>query len=112
MERPPRRDRRLHHGVGSGPCGRRIHGRQVHLHSLRQQGRARIEGGTKAIKNTGKEIEMRKESWPRRSQTSSATSAPARRCTTSPKSDEDIILRAADLVSLARTGVEVDYRGR
>ena len=69
----------------------------------------RIEGGTKAIKNTGKEVEMRKE-------LAEAVANVVGNISTRKKydiseDDEDIILRAADLVSLARTGVEVDYRG-
>ena len=60
----------------------------------------RIEGGTKAIKNTGKEVEMRKE-------LAEAVANVVGNISTRKKydiseDDEDIILRAADLVSLPR----------
>ena len=70
----------------------------------------RIAAGTRAIRNTGREAAMRKEM--------AETVAglidnlnPDPRDLSLQDDEEDRILRAADIVTLARTGVETDYRG-
>jgi hypothetical protein len=72
-------------------------------------GIGRIEGGGHAIRNTGKEVEMRREMA--EAVAGVIGNVNTRKKYTISAEDEDIILHAADLVSLARTAVEVDYRG-
>jgi hypothetical protein len=69
----------------------------------------RAEGGTKAMRNTGDETKMRAE-------LAAAVAGVMTKVDVSrpyPLTEPDIktIVEAADLVTLARTGVELDYRG-
>jgi hypothetical protein len=68
----------------------------------------RIAAGTRAIKNTGQETAMRRE-------LSEAVAGLIRTVTKRKyaltEAEERRILKAADVVTLARTGVETDYRG-
>jgi hypothetical protein len=69
----------------------------------------RITGGKRAMRNTGAETQMRKE------MADAVAGVIAAADTATPYTisdeDEDTIVQAADLVTLARTGVELDYRG-
>jgi hypothetical protein len=72
-------------------------------------GHGRVVGGLRAIRNTGDETRMRNEM-------ASAVAAVVNGIDLDDiyqltEQDEDAIVRAADLVTLARTGVEIDYRG-
>jgi hypothetical protein len=69
----------------------------------------RIDGGTHAIRNAGKEADMRRE-------LAEAVRAVVKGIDVNTvyeigADEENAILSAADLVTLARTGVELDYRG-
>ncbi|MCA1379840.1 MULTISPECIES: hypothetical protein [Bradyrhizobium] len=69
----------------------------------------RINGGLKAMRNTGSEVAMRDELAEAVAGLMSGidTSQPYELT----NDDETTIVEAAELVTLARTGVEVDYRG-
>jgi hypothetical protein len=69
----------------------------------------RLSAGKLAMENTGQEIEMRQEMAAAVADLISTVVASREY----PISDDDAqrILRAADLVTLVRTGVELDYRG-
>jgi predicted transcriptional regulator len=69
----------------------------------------RRTSGQKAMRNTGKEVEMRKEMAGAVAGVVSGID-PSRVYLLS-EDDEDTIVDAANLVTLARTGVELDYRG-
>jgi hypothetical protein len=71
--------------------------------------RGRLGGGKRAMRNTGDEARMRKEMA--EAVAGVVTGIDPSDVYKLSESDEDTILRAADLVTLARTGVEVDYRG-
>ena len=68
----------------------------------------RQKAGRRAIGNTGQEVEMRAE-------LASAVAGVIAGMNTEPvtitDAETDVLLAAADLVTLARTGVEYDYRG-
>src|SRR5262249_32743803 len=69
----------------------------------------RLESGRRAIRNTGREIEMRE-------QLADAVAGLIKTFDPSniyqlTEADENVIIAAANLVTLARTGVEIDYRG-
>jgi hypothetical protein len=81
--------------------------RFVTVRSSSKEGR--VESGRCAMRNTGREIEMRKE-------LADAVAGLIRTIDPSnvyelSEADENVIIRAANLVTLARTGVELDYRG-
>lgn len=70
--------------------------------------KGRMSAGRKAIGNTGSEIEMRAElAHVVGAVLSSITELPI----TMTEDETEILLAAADLVTLARTGVEYDYQG-
>ena len=69
----------------------------------------RISAGTHAIRNTGVESTMRKELADAVAGLISHID-PAQPCEVTDKEAEQILL-AANIVTLARTGVEIDYRG-
>jgi hypothetical protein len=69
----------------------------------------RIESGLQAIRNTGREAQMREELADAVSSLI-ATIDPSNPYKVT-KPNENIIVHAANLVTLARTGVEIDYRG-
>jgi hypothetical protein len=68
--------------------------------------KGRVAAGRKAIGNTGSEIQMRAE-------LADAVAGVLAGMETTPITDQerDRLLAAADLVTLARTGVEYDYKG-
>jgi DNA-binding transcriptional ArsR family regulator len=71
--------------------------------------RGRVAGGRRAMRNTGEEITMRRE-------LANAVAGLIQTINSGhfyklTDDDEDMIVRAADLVTLARTAVEQDYRG-
>jgi hypothetical protein len=68
----------------------------------------RVAAGRKAIGNTGSEIQMRAELA---GAVAGVIAGMETTGTTLTKEETDIVLAAADLVTLARTGVEFDYRG-
>ena len=69
----------------------------------------RIGGGLRAVRNTGSEVAMRHELAD--AVAGLINSIDADNVYVLTDADEDAIVRAADLVTLARTGVEIDYRG-
>jgi hypothetical protein len=69
----------------------------------------RIASGLQAIRNTGREVQMREELAEAVSNLI-ATVDPANPFELT-EPNETVIVRAANLVTLARTGVELDYRG-
>ena len=69
----------------------------------------RIGGGLRAVRNTGSEVAMRRELAD--AVAGLINSIDANNVYVLTDEDEDVIVRAADLVTLARTGVEIDYRG-
>jgi hypothetical protein len=69
----------------------------------------RIASGLKAIRNTGREKQMRQELADAVSGLIGTVDPSQPYELTEP--DENVIVRAANLVTLARTGVEIDYRG-
>jgi hypothetical protein len=68
----------------------------------------RVAAGRKAIGNTGVEAQMRAELA---AAVAGVIAGMETTGTTLPEEETDIVLAAADLVTLARTGVEYDYRG-
>jgi hypothetical protein len=68
----------------------------------------RLPAGIRAIRNTGSEIAMRKEMA---EAVAGLIGTVAEHDCSLTEAEEDRILRAADLVTRARTGVELDYRG-
>jgi hypothetical protein len=68
----------------------------------------RIAAGIRAIRNTGDEILMRREMA--EAVAGLIGTVTSRKYNLAP-AEEESILRAADVVTLARTGVELDYRG-
>jgi hypothetical protein len=68
----------------------------------------RVAAGRKAIGNTGSEEEMRRDLA---GAVAGVINGMDLTATTLTEEETDIILAAADLVTLARTGVEYDYRG-
>jgi hypothetical protein len=68
----------------------------------------RIAAGTRAIKNTGQETIMRRELS---GAVSGLIGTVSKRKYALTEEEETRILAAADVVTLARTGVETDYRG-
>jgi hypothetical protein len=69
----------------------------------------RIASGLQAIRNTGQEAQMRKELAEAVSRLIATVDPSKTYEVTEP--DENVIVRAANLVTLARTSVELDYRG-
>ena len=69
----------------------------------------RVAAGRKAIGNTGVEVQMRKELA---GAVAGVIAGMDYTATTLTEEETDIVLAAADLVTLARTGVEYDYRGK
>jgi hypothetical protein len=69
----------------------------------------RVTGGRQAMRNTGDEVRMRKELAAAVAGLI-ATVDPTKLYTLT-EADEDTIVRAADIVTHARTAVETDYRG-
>jgi hypothetical protein len=69
----------------------------------------RIEGGRHAMRNAGSEAEMRQEMA--QAVAGVIAGIDAGNVYEITDDDEDIIVHAADLVTLARTAVELDYRG-
>ncbi|PWT73234.1 MAG: ArsR family transcriptional regulator [Proteobacteria bacterium] len=69
----------------------------------------RIEGGRHALRNAGKEAEMRAELAA--AVTDMVSNIDVTNVYQLTDDDENIIVQAAELVTLARTGVELDYRG-
>lgn len=68
----------------------------------------RLEAGRQAIRNTGSEIQMRQELAAAVAEVMAAASTEA---ITPTEEETEALLRAADLVTLARTGVEFDRGG-
>lgn len=68
----------------------------------------RRAAGKRAIGNTGSEIRMRRELA---ESVAGVLAGMADEAITVTDAETDVLLRAADLVTLARTGVEYDYRG-
>jgi hypothetical protein len=69
----------------------------------------RVAAGRKAIGNTGVEVQMRKELA---GAVAGVLAGMETNATTLADAETDLVLAAADLVTLARTGVEYDYRGK
>jgi hypothetical protein len=69
----------------------------------------RVTGGLQAIRNTGKEAIMREEMA--KAVASFIDGVNTQSAYQLTQDDEMTIVRAADLVTMARTGVELDYRG-
>jgi predicted transcriptional regulator len=71
--------------------------------------KGRIEGGRQAMRNAGKEAGMRQEMAA--AVAGLVSGIDGTKVYQLSDQDEDIIVKAAELVTLARTGVELDYRG-
>jgi hypothetical protein len=69
----------------------------------------RVGSGLRSVRNTGREIAMRKEMAD--SVAALVSSIDTQNVYQLTEQDEIAIVNAADLVTLARTGVEIDYRG-
>ena len=69
----------------------------------------RVSGGRRAMQNTGNEVKMRKEMA--EAVAGVINSVDPTNVYILTDSDESIIVEAANIVTLARTGVESDYRG-
>jgi Bifunctional DNA primase/polymerase, N-terminal len=69
----------------------------------------RVGSGLRAMRNTGGEVKMREEMAAAVAGVVSAINTDTVYALT--EDDETIIVQAADIVTLARTGVELDYRG-
>jgi hypothetical protein len=81
--------------------------RFVLIRSDSHQGR--VTGGRQAMRNAGREIEMRQQLAD--AVVGLINGIDPARCYKLTSADEDTIVAAADLVTMARTGVEIDYRG-
>jgi hypothetical protein len=71
--------------------------------------KGRIKSGQRAMRNTGSEPQMREQLA--QAVAGAIASVDADKLYQLDETDRDTILQAADLVTLARTGVELDYRG-
>ena len=71
--------------------------------------KGRLKSGLQAMRNTGSESTMRQEMAQAVAGLVGTIDVDTPYCLTN--DDEDRIVRAAELVTLARTGVEIDYRG-
>jgi hypothetical protein len=69
----------------------------------------RLTGGRQAMKNSGSEVQMRKELA--EAVAGIVANIPTDTVYISSREESESILQAANLVTLARTGVELDYRG-
>jgi hypothetical protein len=69
----------------------------------------RVTGGLRAMRNTGSEAKMREELAAAVAGVVNGVNAEAVYVLN--EDDENVIVRAADIVTLARTAVETDYRG-
>ena len=107
LDRPHRHRRRRHHGMGYRARRGRHHGRPLRPHARRST-KARGKSGPRRSVIPARRSPCGRN-WRRPSAALSGT--PARTNTNSPRTETERLVKAADIVTLARTGVERDYRG-